>query len=350
MTRAQRKREHIQYALSTGQNRQTGLDDVEFIHQSLPDTALSEISIQTKIGGLLLSSPIFINAMTGGGGKDTEKINSQLALAAKETGIAMAVGSQMSALKNPEERQSFSAVRKLYGNGVILANLGSEATVEQAEAAVDMIEANALQIHLNVIQELTMPEGDRSFKGALERIERIADKLTVPVFVKETGFGLGRETAEKLAKLPVAAVDVSGFGGTNFAAVENERRGKMLDYFNNWGIPTAPAIVECKAAASQLDVMASGGLQNSLDAAKSLALGAVAVGMAGSLLRVLMDSGLEALVAELHTLHDDLKIIMCAVGAKKITDLHKTPLIIKGETFHWLHVRGYEPSAFSQRG
>ena len=349
MTRAQRKRDHIQYALSTGQHRQTGLDDVEFVHQSLPDTALEEISIQTEIGGLALSSPIFINAMTGGGGKETERINGQLALAAKEAGIAMAVGPQMSALKNPEERRSFAVVRKLYSDGIILANLGSEATLEQAEAAVEMIEANALQIHLNVIQELTMPEGDRNFKGALERIGLIADKLSVPVVVKETGFGLGREAAEQLAKLPVAAVDVSGFGGTNFAAVENKRRAKVLNYFNSWGIPTAAAIVECKAAADQLDVIASGGLQNSLDVAKSLALGAAAVGMAGSLLSVLMERGTEALAAELFALHDDLKLIMCAVGAKKVTDLHKVPLIIKGETFHWLHVRGCDPAAFSQR-
>lgn len=349
MTRAQRKRDHIEYALSTGQNRQTGLDDIDFVHQSLPNTALEEISLHTEVGGLALSSPVFINAMTGGGGKETEKINAQLAVAAKEAGLAMAVGSQMSALKNPEEKQSFSVVRKLYGEGVIFANLGSEATVEQAEAAVDMLEANALQIHLNVIQELTMPEGDRSFKGALERIWLIADKLPVPVIVKETGFGLGKEAAEKLAELPIAAMDVSGYGGTNFAAVENKRRRKMLNYFNSWGIPTAAAIVECKKAAGPLDIIASGGLQSSLDVIKSLALGASAAGMAGSLLNVLMSEGPEALTAELAALHSDLKVMMCAVGVEKVADLHKVPLIIKGETFHRLQVRGCSPAAFSQR-
>ncbi|KIL75147.1 type 2 isopentenyl-diphosphate Delta-isomerase [Bacillus badius] len=349
MTRAQRKRDHIKYALSTGQSRRTGFDDIEFVHQSLPDTSLAEVSIQTKIGGLSLSSPIFINAMTGGGGKDTERINGQLAVAAREAGVAMAVGSQMSALKNPEERQSFIIVRKLYKEGIIFANLGSEATVEQAEAAVHMIEADALQIHLNVIQELTMPEGDRSFKGALERIERIAERLPVPVFVKETGFGLGREAAEKLAKLPVAAMDVSGFGGTNFAAVENKRRANKLDYFSHWGIPTAAAIIECAAVDGGPDVIASGGLQHSLDAAKSLALGAAAAGMAGTFLKVLMDEGPEALRDELFAVHNDLKLIMCAVGARRVTDLRQAPLIIKGETFHRLHVRGYEPAAFSQR-
>ncbi|MFK2824226.1 type 2 isopentenyl-diphosphate Delta-isomerase [Bacillus sp. B190/17] len=349
MTRSQRKRDHIQYALSTGQSRKTGLDDVEFVHQSLPDTAVKDISMQTEIGGLVFSSPIFINAMTGGGGSATEEINRQLALAAKETGMAIAVGSQMAAIKNPEERQSFAVVRKCYPDGIILANLGSEATVEQAEAAVEMIEANALQIHLNVIQELTMPEGDRSFKGALERIGRIADKLTVPVIVKETGFGLGKEAAKKLAELPVAAIDVSGFGGTNFAAVENERRQRTLSYFNSWGIPTAAAIVECKAAAKHMDIIASGGIQHSLDAAKALALGARAVGMAGLLLNVLMDSGPEALITEISALHDDLKMIMCAVGAREVADLHNAPLIIKGDTYHRLNVRGCHPAAFSQR-
>ncbi|KAB7708897.1 type 2 isopentenyl-diphosphate Delta-isomerase [Bacillus aerolatus] len=349
MTRAQRKRDHIQYALSTGQSRQTGLDDVEFVHQSFPNTALEDISIQTEIGGLLLSSPVFINAMTGGGGQETEKINGQLALAAKEAGVAMAVGSQMSALKNREERRSFTVVRKQNPDGIIMANLGSEATVDQAEAAVDMLEANALQIHLNVIQELAMPEGDRNFKGALERIGIIAEKLAVPVIVKETGFGFGKEAAGKLAELPVAAVDVGGFGGTNFAAVENERRTKALAYFNNWGIPTAAAIVECKTEAGHMDVIASGGIQNSLDVAKSLALGANAVGMAGLLLNVLMEKGPEALFTELSSLHEDLRMIMCALGANEVADLHKAPIIIQGDTYHRLHLRGCHPAKFSQR-
>ncbi|WP_100331431.1 type 2 isopentenyl-diphosphate Delta-isomerase [Bacillus xiapuensis] len=349
MTREQRKREHIEYALSTGQSRKAGFDDVKFVHQSLPDVALADISLQTKIGGLILSSPIFINAMTGGGGRETERINGQLAEAAKEKGLAMAVGSQMSALKNKEERRTFQVVRQVNPKGVIWANLGSEATVGQAEAAVEMIEADALQIHLNSIQELAMPEGDRDFAGALERIQAIAEALTVPVFVKETGFGMGMETVQKLAALPVSAVDVGGFGGTNFAAIENARRSSALPFFNDWGITTAVSIVETKCVSPSLPVMASGGIQSSLDAVKALSLGASGAGMAGRLLKILLEHGFEQLLAEIDRIHSDLQLMMCALGAKTIKELQQVPLVLTGETYHWLQVRGCRPASFSVR-
>ncbi|HAQ06568.1 MAG TPA: type 2 isopentenyl-diphosphate Delta-isomerase, partial [Bacillus bacterium] len=166
MSRSRRKWDHIQYALETGQKRLTGFDDIKFVHQSLPDTNLELIKLQTKIGELSLSSPIFINAMTGGGGERTYQINRELAIAAKETGVAIAAGSQMAALKDASERRTYEIIRKEHPNGIIFANLGSEATLAQARDAVEMIEANGIQIHLNVLQELTMPEGDRNFQGA----------------------------------------------------------------------------------------------------------------------------------------------------------------------------------------
>lgn len=350
MTREQRKREHIQYALSTGQSRTTGFDDVDIVHQSLPNIALNDVSIQTKIGELILSSPIFINAMTGGGGRETEKINESLAIAARELGLAMAVGSQMSAIKNPSERKTFRIVRQMNPKGMIWANIGSEATVEQAQAAVEMLEANALQIHLNVIQELAMPEGDRDFSGACERIQAMTESLPVPVIVKETGFGLSKEAVEKLSAIPLAAVDVSGFGGTNFAAIENARRNKARTYFNNWGISTAASIVEAKqTAVNNMSVIASGGIQNSLDVFKALILGADAVGMAGFLLNVLLQDGFDSLLVEIKELHEGLHMMMCALGATSIEELQHMPVVIKGETYHWLDVRGFEPALFSRR-
>lgn len=186
MTRAERKREHINHALSTGQNRETGLDDITFVHVSLPNLALEKVDISTKIGGLTSSSPIFINAMTGGGGQLTYEINRSLARAARKAGMPLAVGSQMSALKDPSERYSYEIVRKENPDGLIFANLGSEADAEQAKRAVDMIQADALQIHLNVIQEIVMPEGDRSFTGALGRIERIAAETECPFLSKKS--------------------------------------------------------------------------------------------------------------------------------------------------------------------
>ena len=188
MSRSKRKWDHIQYALSTGQERLTGLDDIMFVHQSLPEIGLENISLNTKIGELLLSSPIFINAMTGGGGEKTLKINRDLARVAKESGMAMAVGSQMSALKNVEEVETYRVVRKENPHGIVIGNLGSEASVDDALRAVEMLEADALQIHLNAIQELAMPEGDRDFSGALRRIEAIVKEIDLTHYCKRSWF------------------------------------------------------------------------------------------------------------------------------------------------------------------
>lgn len=349
MTRAKRKSEHIQHALKIGQSRLTGFDDITFIHQSLPDCSIEQVQLRTKIGELTLSSPIFINAMTGGGGEATWKINRKLAIVAREANVPIAVGSQMSALKDPSEERTFKIVREENRDGLVFANLGSEATVEQAKAAVDMLEANALQIHLNTIQELTMPEGDRSFVGALRRIESIVDNLEVPVIVKEVGFGMGRETVEKLQSVGVTAVDVGGFGGTNFAKIENERRSKLLTFFNDWGIPTAISIIEAAKVSRNVSVIGSGGIQNSLDIIKAISLGASATGLAGQILKILVNDGYEALIEEIEEMKNELRIMMTALGAKTLSELQHVPLLISGQTHHWLTERGIDSKGYSQR-
>lgn len=340
--------DHIQYALSTGQSSGTLFEDIRFVHQALPNLGVEDISIHTGTGDLKLKSPVFINAMTGGGGEQTEKLNAMLARAAKETGIAMAVGSQMAAIKDREERASYEIVRKENPEGFIIGNLGSEASVQQAEEAIEMIGANALQIHLNVIQELTMPEGDRDFKGALERIAEIAEKVHVPVIVKETGFGISREAAEKLAGTQIAAVDVSGYGGTNFATIENERRARKLSYFQEWGVPTAAAIIEVKKVFPKT-ILASGGIRNAQDMIKAFALGADAAGLAGSFLKTAFEHGESHLISEIESLTEDLRMMMTALGAKNIAELENCPAIISGELYHYLLMRGYDPSVFANR-
>lgn len=349
MTRAQRKIDHIQYALSTGQSRSHGFDDIAFVHQSLPNIACADVSLRTKIGELSLSSPIFINAMTGGGGDATERINGALAEAAKHTGIAMAVGSQMAALKDETEERSYRIVRKVNPDGAVFANLGSEATVEQAKRAIAMLEANAIQIHLNVIQELTMPEGDRDFTDALRRIEQIVKQCGVPVIVKEVGFGMSKETVQKLRDIGVFIIDIGGFGGTNFADIENERRQRMLTYFNNWGIPTAASLAEGISAAHNVSFIASGGMQTALEAVKALALGASAVAFAGHFLKLYMEHGMEKLLQEIELIHEDMRFMMTALGAKSISELQQTPLVISGSTYHWLTQRGIDTTIFSLR-
>ncbi|KIL48075.1 type 2 isopentenyl-diphosphate Delta-isomerase [Jeotgalibacillus campisalis] len=347
MSRAGRKIDHINYALSTASANGAGFEDVKFVHQSLPDCAIDNISLQTKIGELILSSPFFINAMTGGGGDKTKTLNEGLAIAARETGLMLSVGSQMAALKDSTERETYSITRKVNPEGMIIGNLGSEATLDQAKYAVDMIEANALQIHLNVVQELAMPEGDRSFAGALNRIESIVNGLQVPVIVKETGFGMSKETANKLKAAGVSIIDVGGYGGTNFSKIENHRQDRQLAFFNDWGIPTVPSIVETSSTFPS--IIASGGISQSIDVIKSLSLGACAAGIAGTFLRILIEHGPEGLIEEINAMKMEQTMIMTALGAKNIVDLRKLPIILSGPTYHWLHMRGLEPDKFARR-
>lgn len=349
VTRSKRKWDHIQHSLNTGQSRLTGFDEITFVHQGLPNCSVEQVELSTKIGELELSSPIFINAMTGGGGQATLEINQKLAIVARETNIPMAVGSQMSAIKDPSEAYTYKIVRKENENGTIIANLGSEATVDQALTAIEMVRADAFQIHLNTIQELTMPEGDRDFTGALTRIENIVNKSGVPVIVKEVGFGMSMETVQKLKSVGVTAVDVGGYGGTNFAKVENERRDHLLSFFNEWGIPTAISIIEARSRCPELFILGSGGIQNSLDIVKALSIGANAAGLAGRFLKVLMESGHEKLIEEINIILNEIRFMMTALGAVTVPDLQSVPLVISGETHHWLNERGINTKQFSCR-
>ncbi|SER44879.1 type 2 isopentenyl-diphosphate Delta-isomerase [Salipaludibacillus aurantiacus] len=349
MSRAKRKLDHIEHALETGQSRASGFDDIQFIHRTFPDISVEEVSLSTDIGGLNLSSPIFINAMTGGGGKDTEVINRQLAQISNAFNIPMAVGSQMSALKDKNEMDSYKVVRQYHPKGLVFANVGSEATTDQAKLCVNMLEADALQIHMNVIQELVMPEGDRDFTGALTRIEQIVKSSEVPVIVKEVGFGMSRETVYQLKEIGVNFVDIGGFGGTNFSLIENARRTRRMAFFDQWGIPTAAAIAEAKAVSGPVHVLATGGIQNAFDISKALALGAEAAGMAGRVLKWLNEEGEEQTIQQINDLLEDLTMIMAALGARNIKELQKVPFILTGEIKNWLTERHIDTALFANR-
>lgn len=339
LSRSKRKLEHIRHALKRDELIVNSFDEMEIVHQSLTDIHWNDISLKTQLGELDLSSPLFVNAMTGGGGEKTESINRELAIAAKETGIAIAVGSQMSAIKDPKERQSYEVVRKENPDGIVFANVGSEATVDQAKQAVDMLEANALQIHLNVLQELIMPEGDRDFTQRLKQIEDIIKQVEVPVIIKEVGFGISMETAKQLKELGVKYIDVAGQGGTNFSEVENKRRKLPFKSFNQWGIPTAVSIKEVKSVFPECNVIGSGGMRNGLDGAKAFVLGANAFGMAGHLLRILMRDDLDTLIKEIGHIHHEFKIAMMVLGAKEPFMLDGKPHIMSGRTKSWLEQR-----------
>ncbi|NRD80588.1 type 2 isopentenyl-diphosphate Delta-isomerase [Bacillus sp. BRMEA1] len=349
MSRSERKWDHIRFALENGDKHSSVFDEIKFIHQSLPGISVGDVQLDCSIGELYLSSPIFINAMTGGGGEKTFRINKEMAIAARETGLAMAVGSQMAAIKDKSQRYTFEVVRKENPSGIVIANLGNEATADQAKEAIDMIEADALQIHLNVIQELTMPEGDRDFTGALKRIEAIVKEVEIPIIVKEVGFGMSKETVDLLSAVGISIVDIGGFGGTNFAEIENKRREKEFAFFADWGIPTPISIIEAASSSNNVTIIGSGGFRNAYDMVKGLALGADMVGVAGYFLRVLFNEGLDALIADVEKIHQEITIMMTALGVTRISDLKKVPLIIFGETYQWLHQRGIEPTSFSRR-
>ncbi|TGB04516.1 type 2 isopentenyl-diphosphate Delta-isomerase [Halobacillus salinus] len=338
MSRSERKIDHIRHALGHERDVHNHFDDVTIVHQSLARLDYQALNINTQVGELSLSSPLFVNAMTGGGGEKTEEINRNLAIAASQTGIGMAVGSQMSALKNPEERKTYEIVRKMNPDGVVFANVGSEATADLAKEAVDMLEANALQIHVNTLQELIMPEGDRDFSNRLKQIEQIRETMDVPVIVKEVGYGMSRETIKVLAELGISYVDVGGRGGTNFSKVENLRREKPLSSFNNWGIPTPISILE-SLQHDKVHVIGSGGIRHGLDGVKALALGAEAFGMAGALLKVLVEEGIEVLVEEIEHIHREIKVAMMLMNIEEVAQFKNQPYVLHGLTKEWIDQR-----------
>ncbi len=338
MSRSKRKIDHIRHALGHERAPYNHFDDMNIVHQSLARLDFNQITLTAEAGELKLSSPLFVNAMTGGGGEKTREINRDLAIAARETGIGMAVGSQMSAIKRPEERSTYEVVREMNPEGVVFANVGSEASLQQAEEVANMIEANALQIHINTLQELIMPEGDRDFTSRMSNIQKIVNGLDLPVVVKEVGYGMSMETAQTLYDIGVRYIDVGGRGGTNFSRVENLRREKPFSSFNNWGIPTPASILEARSS-QDLHVFASGGIRHGLDGAKALVLGACGFGMAGSLLKVLMEEGREALIEEIHHIHEELKMAMMLLNASSPEELSGKPYVLTGETKAWQEQR-----------
>lgn len=349
-SRSERKLDHISNALSIGAVEKNAFDNFHFVHNSLPLTNIADIDFSVKMGELHLSSPIFINAMTGGGGEKTKEINQKLAIIAKETQMAMAVGSQKSALRNKEEKSTYKIVRKENPTGIIFANIGGECNSEQAKAAVDMLEANAIQVHLNVIQELTMPEGDRDFSLILKNIESIVTNSEVPVIVKEVGFGMSKDVIMRLENSGVSYIDIGGFGGTNFATIENKRRNKVLPFFENWGIPTPHSILEAVTFKNDTThIIASGGIRDSLDIVKSLSMGANCVGMAGLFLRAVHNKTLTDAVSEVKELQEEIKIIMTALGAKTVEELLMCPFVVLNESMDYLEQREVSIKQFSLR-
>ncbi len=351
MLRKSRKAAHIKAALEVGDGPgSTGFEDVFLVHCCLPELTLDDVSTSTWFLGRAVGLPIIINAITGGP-DDTEKINAGLAEVAADLDIPMAVGSQTTALEDPRAERTYRVVRKVNPKGLVMANVGADVSPDWAKRAVEMIEADALQVHLNAPQELFMNEGDRDFRGCLERIGQIVRTCGVPVIAKEVGFGVAAEEAAWLVETGVQALDIGGKGGTNFIAIEAYRRGEKLDPgFLHWGIPTAVSLVEvAETVGEEVEVVASGGIRSGEDLVKALALGARMVGMAGPLLRILALEDVDALRNWLQSVGSNLKKYMLMMGAGDPSQLPGCRLVITGRTAEWLQRRGYDINRFACR-
>lgn len=337
-----RKDDHIQLALNQyeeNQRQDSVFKDCHFVHQSIPKLNLSDIDLTTECLGYSFSSPFFINAMTGGS-KRAYQINQKLGVIAKECDLAIATGSMSPALQDAKQIDSFTIIRKSHPNGFIIANLGMDKTLKDAQFVCQTMQANALQVHLNTCQELIMPEGDRKFQNVYANLKMISKHIEVPLIVKEVGFGMSYETIEELEQLGAYAIDISGRGGTNFAQIENSRRvNQDYSYLTHWGLTSPISLLEAVAARKQVEIIASGGIKTALDIVTSLALGASMVGLSGYFLNAVNTQSVEDVIHQVKTLKMQVKQIMLLLNCPNIAALQRSQIVISGETAHWCQCR-----------
>lgn len=344
-----RKDEHVSLAKAFHKDRPSDFDHVHLIHRSFPQVAVDDISITSEMASLPLKTPFFINAMTGGSEK-TKQINEQLATLARETSLAMATGSVSIALKDPSVQDSFTIVRKTNPTGMILANVGAGSSLEQAQRAIDLLEANALQIHVNAPQELVMPEGDRDFRYWLEDIAKIASTLSIPVIVKEVGFGMTRETIQQLIDCGITSIDVSSQGGTSFTQIENARRkNREFGYLDSYGLSTVQSLLEANEVPYPYEFIASGGIRQAYDIFKALALGANAVGISGTILTHLLTKGLDETILLVQQWQSELTTLYAMTGSKTTAQTRTVPLYFTGSVREWCDARRIAPDSYSFR-
>ena len=357
-----RKADHIRISLEKdvqARKTTTCFEDIHLIHKALPEINKQEINLSTEVFNHKFSAPLIVGAITGGTPEAT-RINAAIAEAVEELGLGMGVGSQRAAIEDKKLEKTFTVARKKAPNAFLIANIGGVQlvngySIKEVEKAVAMIEADAIAIHLNPLQEAIQPEGQTNFRGILEKISEIAEKIDKPLIVKETGAGIAAEEAKKLETVGVNGIDVSGAGGTSFAAVEyyrvkgpkNSFQRRLGDVFWDWGIPTAISVVEVSQSV-KIPVIASGGVRDGVDMAKALALGANLTSLSQPILQAAVKGARETKNV-LSLLIEELRNAMFLVGANSVQELHKVPLVITGKTAEWLRVRGFKPEKYARR-
>ena len=336
----QRKSDHIRINLEEDVNSEdvsAGFAHYRLTHCALPDLNLEDVDAATTLMGNRLAAPLLISSMTGGT-PEAGAINQRLAEAAQAAGLGMGVGSQRAAIEDPSLANTYR-VRHVAPDVFLLANLGAiqlnySYGIDECRRAVEMIEADALILHLNPLQEALQPEGDTRFAGLLPKIEAVCRALEVPVVAKEVGWGISEMVARQLAESGVAAIDVAGAGGSSWSQVEmhrarTEHQRQVAAAFADWGIPTAESILAARRGAPALPIIASGGVRNGIQMAKAVALGAAACGIAGPFLRA-ADRSSAAVNELIAVILDQLRVAMFAAGAADIETLHRTPIHKEG--------------------
>lgn len=330
-----RKADHIRINLEEDvqfKNLSTGLEKYYFMHRALPELDLAAIQTTTSLFGKTLKTPLLISSMTGGTPRARD-INQTLAAAAQAVGMAMGLGSMRAAIEDPGLADTFQ-VREVAPDILLFANLGAVQLnygygLEHCRRAVDMVEADALILHFNALQEAVQPEGDGNFAGLWPKIATICRALPVPVIAKEVGWGFAEADARLLVEAGVAAIDVAGAGGTSWSQVEmyrapSARHRRVAGAFIDWGIPTADTLQYCRRAAPFMPLLASGGLKSGIDIAKCIALGAQIGGLAGEFLRAAEQGGVAAVIELAETLTDELRVAMFCAGAANLEALAAT--------------------------
>lgn len=358
----ERKSDHINICLkqrSQAKSITAGFEDICLVHKALPEINRDTIDLSTKVFDHKFAAPVIVGAMTGGTPEAT-KINGVIAEAVEKLGLGMGLGSQRAAVEDKKLEKTYSVARKKAPTAFLIANIGGIQLVEgygvkEIKKAIEMIDADAVAIHLNALQETIQPEGQTNFKGVSSRIGEIARAIDQPLIVKETGAGISAEVARQLESAGVRGIDVGGAGGTSFAAVEYYRAGPDNDTqrflgetFWDWGIPTSVSLVET-AQSVKLPVIASGGLRGSLDIAKALSLNARLASLSQPILSVAVQSIQEA-ERTLSRLIEGLRNVMFLLGAQKTSDLAKVPVIITGKTAEWLRARHFSVEGYASRG